>query len=113
MLTRTNAAAAEPGEAALTDRRLDELLRWHGTDETNLPPPETLQHLSRDTVAALQELQRARRDLLRSRGEMQQSRAEIERMRRLLDRAFWATSFEEVHAAILDALGPPPPAPPG
>jgi hypothetical protein len=78
----------------LSDRRLDELIRWHGTDESDLPPPHTLQHLSRDTVAALNELL--------------QSRHRLQRLRAALGRAFWADSAQELHAIVLEALGPPP-----
>ena len=44
----------------IDDNRLDQLMRWHGTDESNLPPAHTLQNLSRDTLAALAELREAR-----------------------------------------------------
>ena len=80
---------------SLTDLRLDQLMRWHGTDETNLPPAHTLQNLSRDTIAALEELRRAR--------------ANIAGLRAAMGRAFWATDFRELHAILLEALGPPPP----
>jgi hypothetical protein len=76
------------------DNRLDELMRWHGTDESNLPPAHTLQNLSRDTVAALDELREARQA--------------IAQLRAAMGRAFWATEFRDVHAILLDALGPPP-----
>jgi hypothetical protein len=75
-------------------KRLDELVRWHGTDESDLPPPHTLEHLSRDTVAALREL-----------GE---ARAVIIELRRAMGRAFWAGDFRQLHVILLDALGPPP-----
>ena len=78
----------------LTDLRLDELTRWHGMDEGNLPPATTLKNLSRDTVAAIRELQ--------------QARATIEELRAAMGRAFWAMQFEDVHAILLQALGPPP-----
>jgi hypothetical protein len=89
--------AAPPGavdEPVLDDVRLDQLMRWHGTDETNLPPASTLQNLSRDTVAALRELQ--------------QARATIKALRAAMGEAFWATDFRDVHAILLAALGPPP-----
>jgi hypothetical protein len=86
----TLGAMAEP----LTDIRLDQLMRWHGTDERNLPPAHTLQNLSRDTVAALEELRRARE--------------QITDLRAAMGRAFWATDFQELHAILLEALGPPP-----
>jgi len=76
------------------DQRLDQLMRWHGTDETSLPPAHTLQNLSRDTIAALLELREAREA--------------IEQLRAAMGRAFWATEFRAVHAILLEALGPPP-----
>lgn len=78
----------------IDESRVDELMRWHGTDESNLPPAHTLQNLSRDTVAALAELREARQTIARLRGAM--------------GRAFWATEFQDVHAILLEALGPPP-----
>ncbi len=83
-----------PLDAEITPWRLDELLRWHGTDESNLPPAHTLRYLARDTVAALEELQR--------------SRERIDRLRAAMGRAFWAADASELHAILLDALGPPP-----
>jgi hypothetical protein len=80
---------------SLTDIRLDQLMRWHGTDEHNLPPAHTLQNLSRDTIAALEELRRARENIAQLRAAMGQ--------------AFWATDFRHLHAILLTALGPPPP----
>ncbi len=87
------APEAEP-LVCLSDSRLDELMRWHGTDERNLPPAATLKNLARDTVAALHELQRARAIILELRSAM--------------GRAFWATEFDQVHAILLRGLGPPP-----
>lgn len=81
-------------DVEITPRRLAELIRWHGTDESNLPPAHTLQNLSRDTVAALRELQRYR-DSTRQ-------------LRAAMGRAFWAADVREVRAALLEALGPPP-----
>ena len=78
----------------VNDTRIDELMRWHGTDETNLPAAETLKHLSRDTLAALRELREAR--------------TTIATLRAAMGRAFWAREFTEVHAILLEALGPPP-----
>ena len=78
----------------LNDTRIDQLMRWHGADETNLPPADTLRFLSRDTLAALAELREAR--------------AMIESLRAAMARAFWATDFRQVHAIVLEALGPPP-----
>lgn len=89
--------AGSPPEAdkpLLDDERLDQLMRWHGTDESNLPPASTLRNLSRDTVAALRELREAR--------------ANISGLRAAMGRAFWATDFRDVHAILLQALGPPP-----
>jgi hypothetical protein len=83
-----------PLDAEITPGRLDELIRWHGTDESNLPPAHTLKNLARDTVAALRELQ--------------QSRQRIERLRAAMGRAFWADDPRELHAMLLAALGPPP-----
>jgi hypothetical protein len=82
------------GEPPLDDGRLEELMRWHGTDESNLPPAHTLQNLSRDTVMAIAELQHARET--------------IAQLRSAMGRAFWATEFRDVHAILLEALGPPP-----
>ena len=81
-------------DVEITPRRLVELIRWHGTDESNLPPAHTLQNLSRDTVAAL--------------GKLQRYRDSMERVRAAMGRAFWATDPREVRAILLDALGPPP-----
>ena len=89
--------AARMMDTAITTQRLDELMRWHGTDESNLPPPHTLEYLSRDTVAALAELQQVRERLLALRAAMGQ--------------AFWARDPHELRAIVLDALGPPPAAP--
>jgi hypothetical protein len=81
-------------DVEITPKRLDELTRWHGTDESNLPPPHTLEHLSRDTVAALHELQ--------------QARVTVQALRAAMGEAFWADSSGRVRAVLLDALGPPP-----
>jgi hypothetical protein len=88
-------SAPEPARVGpLNDTRIDQLMRWHGTDETNLPPADTLRHLSRDTLAALAELREAR--------------ATIAALRAAMGHAFWATEFRQVHAILLQALGPPP-----
>jgi hypothetical protein len=79
----------------MDNERLDQMMRWHGSDETNLPPADTLKNLSRDTVAALAELRDAR--------------TRIAELRSAMGRAFWATSFTAVHEILLRALGPPPP----
>ena len=81
-----------PLNVQITPRRLDELMRWHGTDESDLPPAHTLQNLSRDTIAALVELK--------------QSRDRIERLRAAMGRAFWAADARELHGILLEALGP-------
>ena len=78
----------------ITDERLDQLMRWHGTDESNLPPPETLKNLSRDTVAALHQLQDARHA--------------VTRLRAAMSRAFWAKDTREANRILLKALAPPP-----
>jgi hypothetical protein len=78
----------------LDDERLEQLMLWHGTDETHLPPAHTLQNLSRDTIAALAELREARQT--------------IGQLRAAMGRAFWATDFRGLHAILLEALGPPP-----
>ena len=80
-------------DVEITLKRLDELIRWHGTDEGDLPPEHTLKNLARDTVAALRELQ--------------QTRAEVQRLRTAMARAFWAADPRETHAIVLGALGPP------
>jgi hypothetical protein len=84
----------EPHPERIDDIRLDQLMRWHGTDEANLPPAHTLQNLSRDTITAL--------------AELQQARAAVATLRAAMGRAFWATEFRDVHAILLEALGPPP-----
>ena len=81
-------------EVEITSKRLDELIRWHGTDESALPPEHTLQNLSRDTVSALQELEHARET--------------IAELRAAMGRAFWSTDRRELNAVLLEALGPPP-----
>lgn len=83
-----------PLDAEITPWRLDELIRWHGTDESNLPPAHTLRNLARDTVAALEELQR--------------SRERIDELRAAMGRAVWSADLRELHAILLEALGPPP-----
>jgi hypothetical protein len=80
-------------DVEITAERIDELIRWHGTDESALPPAHTLANLARDTVAALRELQRARE--------------QVESLRVAMGRAFWAADPCELHAILLDALGPP------
>jgi hypothetical protein len=90
----TGPQSGEDNPARIDDVRLDQLMRWHGTDERNLPPAHTLQNLGRDTIAAL--------------GELQQARETIAALRAAMGQAFWATEFRDVHAILLGALGPPP-----
>ncbi|HEY2590874.1 MAG TPA: hypothetical protein VGI35_04725 [Steroidobacteraceae bacterium] len=89
-------SATENGaqEVEITSKRIEELIRWHGTDESALPPAHTLQNLSRDTVAALQELAR--------------EREKIARLRAAMARAFWSADRRELNAILLEALAPPP-----
>jgi hypothetical protein len=95
MATDEHTARRAPAPAIrIDDERLYQLMRWHGTDETNLPPAHTLQNLSRDTIAAL--------------GQLQEARETIRQLRAAMGMAFWATDFREVHAILLEALGPPP-----
>jgi hypothetical protein len=81
-------------DSQLSAERLDQLIRWHGTDETNLPHPDTLKHLARDTVAAIRELASAREKILELRSAM--------------GRAFCAPDMRRVHERLLEGLGPPP-----
>jgi hypothetical protein len=81
-------------DVVITSRRLEELIRWHGTDESNLPPEHTLENLSRDTVAALHKLDRYRES--------------TEELRAAMGRAFWAGDLRAMRAILLTALGPPP-----
>jgi hypothetical protein len=92
---QVSASAALDDEPVLDDVRLDQMRRWHGTDETNLPPAGTLKNLARDTVAAIEELRRAR--------------ATIAALRAAMGEAFWVTDFRTLHEILLTALGPPPP----
>ncbi len=78
----------------LTMQRLRELMLWHGKDERNLPPAETLVNLSRDTVAAIAQLQSAR--------------AELADLRAALAQLFWTCESSTLRTALLTALGPPP-----
>jgi hypothetical protein len=91
---RASLATSHDESPPLDDTRLDHMMRWHGSDETNLPPADTLKNLSRDTVAAL--------------GELREARATIAELRAAMGRAFWATDFTTLHAILLRALGPPP-----
>jgi hypothetical protein len=91
-----SSASTEPADEGpiLDDERLDQMRRWHGTDETHLPPAATLKNLARDTVAAFDELRRAR--------------ATIAELRAAMGEAFWVTDFRTLHDILLTALGPPP-----
>ena len=91
---RASLATSQDEPLLLSDVRLEHMMRWHGSDETNLPPADTLKNLSRDTVAAL--------------GELREARATIAELRAAMGRAFWATDFTTLHAILLRALGPPP-----
>ncbi len=91
---RASLATSQDELPVLSDTRLEHMMRWHGSDETNLPPADTLKNLSRDTVAAL--------------GELREARATIAELRAAMGRAFWATDFTTLHAILLRALGPPP-----
>ena len=91
---QVSASTALDDDPVLDDVRLDQMRRWHGTDETNLPPAGTLKNLARDTVAAIEELRRAR--------------ATIAELRAAMGEAFWAADFRTVHEILLAALGPPP-----
>ena len=81
-------------EVQLSAQRLRELMLWHGKDEGNLPPAATLVNLSRDTVAALDQLHGAR--------------AQLSEMRSALARLFWTVDSSTIRVALLTALGPPP-----
>ena len=92
---QVSASTALDDDPVLDDVRLDQMRRWHGTDEANLPPVGTLKNLGRDTVAAIEELRRAR--------------AAIAELRAAMGEAFWVTDFRTLHEILLTALGPPPP----
>src|SRR5690348_7209596 len=92
--TDVGAIEDRASEVEITPKRIEELILWHGTDESALPPPHTLQNLSRDTVAALRELAR--------------EREKITRLRAAMARAFWAADRRELNGILLEALGPPP-----
>jgi hypothetical protein len=81
-------------EVPLTAQRLRELMLWHGKDEGNLPPAATLVNLSRDTIAALTQLQ--------------QLRNEMAEMRATLSQLFWSCGSSELRSALLVTLGEPP-----
>jgi hypothetical protein len=81
-------------EVQLSAQRLHELMLWHGKDEGNLPPAATLVNLSRDTIAALFQLQ--------------QSRTQLAELRAALTQVFWTCNSSPIRSALLVALGPPP-----
>jgi hypothetical protein len=81
-------------QVQLSAQRLRELMLWHGTDEGNLPPAETLVNLSRDTVAALVELQHIR--------------PLVAQLRAALAQLFWTCGSSAIRVAVLNALGAPP-----
>src|ERR1700722_12301723 len=82
-------------EVQLSAQRLRELMLWHGKDESNLPPAETLVNLSRDTVAALDQLQH--------------TRTELAALRAGLAQLFWTCDSSAIRVSLLFALGSPPP----
>jgi hypothetical protein len=81
-------------EVQLSSQRLGELMLWHGKDEGNLPPAETLVNLSRDTVAAL--------------GQLQHARTELAALRAALSQLFWSCDSSAIRVSLLAALGAPP-----
>jgi hypothetical protein len=81
-------------EVQLSAQRLRELMLWHGKDEGNLPPAATLVNLSRDTIAALSQLQQTRTRLV----ELRASLAEL----------FWSCDSSRIRVALLAVLGDPP-----
>jgi hypothetical protein len=81
-------------EVQLSAQRLRELMLWHGKDESHLPPAETLVNLSRDTVAALSQLQHAR--------------TELAALRAGLAQLFWTCDSSAIRVSLLAALGAPP-----
>ncbi|HEY1899407.1 MAG TPA: hypothetical protein VGG49_06425 [Steroidobacteraceae bacterium] len=91
-------------EVQLSAQRLQELMLWHGKDEGNLPPAATLVNLSRDTIAAL--------------GQLQLARTQLARLRATLSQVFWACDSSQIRKTLLEVLGAPPddgslpPAPP-
>jgi hypothetical protein len=98
----------------LDDVRLDQMMRWHGTDETSLPPAGTLKNLARDTVAALAELRAARDTIAELQAarhallELRAARETIAELRAAMGRAFSVSDFRMLHEILLTALGPPP-----
>jgi hypothetical protein len=84
----------QDAEVLLSAQRLRELMLWHGKDERHLPPAATLVNLSRDTVAALAELQHAR--------------AQLAELRAALGQMFWSCDSSQIRVAVLNVLGAPP-----
>ena len=82
------------GEVQLSAQRLRELMLWHGKDEGNLPPAATLVNLSRDTIAAL--------------GQLQLARTQLAELRDVLSQLFWSCDSRAIRRTVLDALGAPP-----
>ena len=82
------------GEVQLSAQRLRELMLWHGKDEGNLPPAATLANLSRDTIAAL--------------GQLQSARTQLSELRIALSQIFWSTESSAIRRLVLAALGAPP-----
>jgi hypothetical protein len=81
-------------DVQLSAQRLRELMLWHGKDEGNLPPAATLENLSRDTIAALSQLQH--------------TRTRIVELRAALSELFWSCDSTRIRVAVLTALGDPP-----
>lgn len=82
------------GEVQLSAQRLRELMLWHGKDEGKLPPAATLANLSRDTIAAL--------------GQLQALRDHVSGLRLALSQIFWSSDSSAIRRAVLAALGAPP-----
>jgi hypothetical protein len=82
-------------EVQLSAQRLRELMLWHGKDEGNLPPAATLVNLSRDTIAAMSQLQ--------------YTRTELAALRAALAQLFWSCDSSAIRVSLLAALGAPPP----
>ena len=81
-------------DVQLSAQRLRELMLWHGKDEGNLPPAATLENLSRDTIAAL--------------AQLQHTRTRMAELRATLSDLFWSCDSSRIRIAVLDALGDPP-----
>jgi hypothetical protein len=81
-------------DVQLSAQRLRELMLWHGKDEGNLPPATTLVNLSRDTIAALRQLQHTRTELAALRAQLAQ--------------LFWSCDSSAIRLSLLAALGAPP-----